>query len=51
MKRFVMDMKLKQMLFTIRAMMDKTPEGEPLNLRISEIPDDFFILLDRARCR
>ena len=42
MKRFVMDMKLKQMLFTIRAMMDKTPEGEPLNLRISEIPDDFL---------
>lgn len=37
-----MDMKLKQMLFTIRAMMDKTPEGEPLNLRISEIPDDFL---------
>lgn len=37
-----MNMKLKQMLFTIRAKMDKTPEGEPLNLWVSEIPDDYL---------
>lgn len=42
MKRLVMNMKLKQMLFTIRAKMDKTPVGEPLNLWVSEIPDDYL---------
>ena len=37
-----MNMKLKQMLFTIRAKMDETPLGEPLNLWVSEIPDDYL---------
>ena len=42
MKRLVMNMKLKQMLFTIREKMDKTSVGEPLNLWVSEIPDDYL---------
>lgn len=37
-----MNMKLKQMLFTIRTKMDEIPLGEPLNLWASEIPDDYL---------
>lgn len=34
--------KLQQMLFTIRTKMAKTSAGEPLNLWVSEIPDDYL---------
>ena len=30
------------MLFAIRERMDKTSVGEPLNLWVSEIPDDYL---------